>query len=472
MYYSNSTDFQQGPCPWFVQGLFNLMDRIDPVSHCDEIGACGELWFEPTQSVPELNELPKKAKNGICSTCQLMIQQVKDTLDDPETVDDVRKKLDSLCDFLRIVNQDRQCRQQVDNYLDQVIDFIKSVDPKAYCASIHLCDGKARVRVDSKHDYPQLADFNNFGIETSVVVGDAKVKDINTVARPMLGPNCALCKTIVKELFHFLKENKTESNIQAALERVCDIIHHHHPEKVGECREMVKAYARELIQLLVDETNPDLICTLIEQCTYQEKEKAVTLGEFITKLSPAIDRGSVESCLECKMFIQFLRNKIDKPQSEEKIKQFLLKQLCDTLDDQDLKTSCENLIHTYADVIFKAVIEELNPEKACVALDACTKRTNLPQDDMIFESQLQQETLQQVPTKCSTCMEVTDQIDQFMSTSPIHDLSTVIDNICPKVYNKQGCDDIMKNNGYTIVGDIIMLKDSLQICSELEYCAI
>lgn len=488
------------------------MDRVDTIKHCDEIGACGLSNFElrkPSSRI-STSSSHNNGQESICNVCQEIVQEVKAVLEDTDEINDARQKLDTLCDYLKVVNVDQECRQQIDKYLDEAVAFVKSIDPLNYCRSLSLCDSrmtsmsKPNNQKSSSSVSNVFANFNKFGIETGVSIGApvASNKDImstkqNDEFKTTRGPFCMLCKTVVKELFHFLKENRTEANIKYALDEICQIVYSDH-DKIKECDQMIDTYTRELIEFLAAETDPDLICILLEQCTYHARPEEttplphdlkklsssddiriqdLTLGQFINRLEPI---ESFQTCIECKVFIKYLRNLIREPVTKEKIKSVLLEKLCNNLEDEELKRSCKRLIDNYADIFFKAVVEELNPETACIELQACPNKTQLPTESIVFDL-LSLDTDEKSATEaklenrqpCDACLALVIEFDSYMSTNTMsRDTQFLIDKFCVPMDDPIMCANIIERSAQQIIHHMIAMKEPYEICALEKYCRV
>lgn len=510
-YYPPSSDYQN-PCSWFVNGIFFVMDRTDPVYHCDQIGACGK----PTNLV-QINRRPvdtqlmsSGAKDSFCGVCEQLVNEAKAVLDSPMAIDTTKKQLEFFCDYLAVVGLSKECKQQVGKYIDQAVEFVHEIDPLGYCQSIQLCEYK-------KPTY--TLDKNNLEyIDLLMSTPRELIKDSQMLAqydeirskesKPLRGPNCILCKTIVKELFHFLKENKTEENIRYGLDQICKLIYTD-KDKLSECDDMVDGYARELIEFLAAESDPNLICILIDQCTYNKnvqrlpeaitkqqagssldvstqdsnmevssrKSQVTNLAEFMTSLDPTI--GSFETCLECKVFIRYLRDQIDKPLTEAKIKELILTKLCNNLGDKELQGSCKNLVDSYADIFFKAVVMELNPESACVAMAACRNKTLEPLEAIVNTDkqtlgspifQLGPVVGESTLDQCSFCVKLVDEFDEFVSTHPDESESISKQVLCDKFEDQARCGKIFEESSEAILRHVADMKGSMEVCQERGYC--
>lgn len=532
LYYPKSTDYQTGPCPVFVESLFYVFDHIDPVMHCDQIGACDASTTLNT----DIASTKQGGQDVFCNVCEQAVQQVKDQLNDPQVIDDMHKQADALCDYLKVIDADKECRMTIDKYLDQLIDFVRHMDPQKYCESLGVCkpnplvvDGSLGAMQLPGKQYPVLADFNNFGLESTVKINSQVVKDIDSSAHPQ-PPMCKFCKVIVMELFKFLKDDRTEASVRNALDSICDRVYSN-PDKRQQCEGMVKAYSRELIQLLVDETDPNMICTLIEQCIFPKAIKGaadnyiktstvsadlkpaepIDLGTFISLLDSSVPPRSTRACLECKLFIKYLQNELDDPKSEEDIKSWLLNNLCETIEDDNTKKQCNDLIIQYTDIFFKAVKQSLNPQEACADLGACTKRHWLPifmpaipvrsvestlsaiivdLDPKVDDSETikhpmlaksNQSTTSTTPAPgdnnpvCDQCVEVVKQIDDYVSTHSLdQDVNVLIDQVCKKLPSSSlvdECTTIVRLYGTKIADYIAQMHNPLQVCQKIYLCS-
>jgi saposin len=74
---------------------------------------------------------------------------------------------------------------------------------------------------------------------------------------------CALCKYVVSYLDTVLQSNKSEAAIEAALEKVCNIL----PASLKpQCTTFVDTYGPILAQLLTKYITPDQVCDALKLC--------------------------------------------------------------------------------------------------------------------------------------------------------------------------------------------------------------
>lgn len=544
LYYPPSIDFRHGSCDLFVHGVFMVLQKIDPVHHCDEIGACGEVNDKSNDImiVNDEQDAPPKVGNIVCDVCEQIIQQFQKQIDDPTFIDQLHKQMEAFCDYLKVVDMDKECRQMANKYIDQAIDFIRHVSPVKYCKSIQLCTAAQEKRKQLLA--PSLVDFHGFGLETGVELNGQVIRDIDEINPPSIyktdedlneaslthhknGPNCMVCKVIVRELSRFIKNNRTEEYIENSLLRVCSLVFKKGSANLEQCNEMVSAYTKELVQLLADESNPEVVCMLIEQCTYQadknqsqarqqqqlkqqllttqsvttlshinqqqptyDNDEQANFGDFINKMDPEIPSNSLRTCVECKLFIRYLQETFQDQKNRESFKEYLIENLCQSLKEREVKDSCTKMVNQYGDYFFKAVAEQLDPGTVCAELKACRKRreplliklvsqiSNLPET-------IEEDVMGHVPPAvkplntyrsavCDQCVDVITKLDEYLSDHSVdHDMSVLIDQVCDKLPDQQSqdtCALIVKTLGQKIIETLHTMDNPKQVCQLIYLC--
>ena len=82
-----------------------------------------------------------------------------------------------------------------------------------------------------------------------------------------------------------------QAELEQALDKMCDLL----PSSVkDECSALVKQYGPTLIQLLVQEVQPDAVCAALQLC----KSTSVAVKPAVTVKS--------EACDLCKLAVQYL----------------------------------------------------------------------------------------------------------------------------------------------------------------------
>lgn len=500
MYYPASTDFQQGPCPVFVGAFFEILARVDPVYHCDQIGACGAP-DQPHQELPVSAAL--QDEGPICKVCEQMVEQVKQQLEDPDFVQETKERIDAFCSYLKPIGEEEVCRQMLRQNLDEAIEFIEAIEPLKYCQSMRLCS--QRRLPESRTKLPTLANFYNFGIETSVELGGKVIKDVSQLDRQP--PTCMICELAIRELVHFLGNNRTEAAIDKGLDEICYVAYRD-PSAQRSCERLVATYSKEIIQMLSAMSDAKAICIALQQCVFKTSEVLgqepksvatledpdITMSKFISMLDPTIRAGSLRSCVECKLFVNYLKTTLDGRQSQEELKGWLIKNLCDSLGDESMKASCRSLVEKNAAEFFNAIAANLDPQATCQELGACKQRRY----PLVFDFSVKQSpvtfTLEPKPSLvsvkeqtvagpkikkpatpfCDGCVQVVRKIDEYLSTNSIEDdVNQLITGVCDKLpldKLKNGCTRLVEYYGKEIMEHISVMDDPLHLCTKITLC--
>lgn len=370
-------------------------------------------------------------------------------------------------------------------------------------------------------------------------------------------PACGFCKTLVKEMFNFLRDNRTEESVRDSLDKVCDLIFKD-KSRNQQCNHFVATYSKELVEILVDETDPELICMLLGQCVYEVKKttvyedsepqpleetevaksdegstesdassKNIGLSEFISLLDPSIATGSARTCIECKLFINYLQTTVQDPKSQEEIKDWLLKNLCDSLMENELKSSCRNMVNLNAKAFFQAIAAQLDAKTTCVEFGACRRGIFLidnllrkpitnevpvrPTESSAFPDKFYRLSLyndvmeliakmddkldapveeksesvvlstssssndnQEKSAVCDQCVQIVTKLDEYISSHTVdHDVDVLVEEVCNKIPQenaKNECTLLVKAFGEDIIQAISTMKNPQELCSRIMLC--
>ena len=86
------------------------------------------------------------------------------------------------------------------------------------------------------------------------------------VVEVMDKPGCIMCEYVIHKVQHFLSDNKTEEEIEHALEQVCGYM----PKAVKpQCEHVVETYGTAIIEMLANGVDPKEVCTMMHLCDQQ-----------------------------------------------------------------------------------------------------------------------------------------------------------------------------------------------------------
>ncbi|KAA0703802.1 hypothetical protein E1301_Tti000554 [Triplophysa tibetana] len=190
------------------------------------------------------------ANGNICQDCTQIFEALMDLLSDKEFQDRIINILDDVCDKMPL-QVTEICHTQVEKIIPIAIGFLTScMKPDQICKTLGLCEGR---------DGGEMRDLLLNHISKTVTMPTIK-----------LGASiqCSLCTYTVSTLENLFPKDRTESAITALFERLCSEL----PAMAqSQCNKMVEKYVKLLIDMLLNKTSPNFICTLLHLCGMQEE---------------------------------------------------------------------------------------------------------------------------------------------------------------------------------------------------------
>merc|ERR1712203_464587 len=224
-----------------------------------------------------------------------------------------------------------QCTTFVDTYTEMIIDMLtKDVTPEMICSNLGLCTGQ----------FEQLPP-PMVKVET-VRVGGPKVG----------GAYCTLCEAVVTSLDSSIQDKTNEAQIKQALDVLCyGLSAPVHKEGI----KLIDQYTDELVDMIVKEYPPNVICNELGLCVDHEiASNAIPPVSFETiKVATPLDNSV--SCEMCEFAISVIDERLDDEATIDQIErevQFVCSYLPGSIGDK-----CEELVD-------KKVCSELLPSCA------------------------------------------------------------------------------------------------------------
>ncbi|XP_063043745.1 prosaposin [Engraulis encrasicolus] len=244
--------------------------------------AGGIVAAEDLDTVPE--ELPAVTIDT-CKTCSEIIDLVKDLLSDTRVQGMITHDLDLVCEKLGSPVPVKACKDAVEKNLPVAFTlFSNVVDAGKVCDWLGLC------AVEGDHRLQQVMTKLLTALESS----DLQVG---------FSLQCKFCVYLLQFLENILPVEKTETAVAHALERVCGLLPSAYRQ---QCEDFIEAYSKKLIEMLLDKSSPQTICTLLLIC--RGMEEAPAIGSHMSgyacavtsykcrNLLTAIECGAVEFC--------------------------------------------------------------------------------------------------------------------------------------------------------------------------------
>jgi saposin len=168
------------------------------------------------------------------------------------------------------------------------------------------------------------------------------------------------------ELKKLIGDNATEEEVMLALEKVCSIL----PKTVVEaCTSFVDVYGKAIIELLLQELDPEQVCTQIGLCGSAAK---LPVSSATTTVAPRPVVGETEQCVVCETIIQYLEALMEQNATEVEI-EMILERICNYLPNP-MATSCENFVKQYGDLIIQYITTFASPKEVCSLMGVCSNK--------------------------------------------------------------------------------------------------
>lgn len=420
--------------------LFELLvDELDPEARCQSLGFCQAavntqalLRLASPKQALEHKAQPIKPGQVMagkavsageqCVVCELVVKEVDSLIADNATEKEILKTLDEVCAILPSAIKDT-CTQFVDTYGPLVLNLLlKELTPDQVCAAIGLCD---------------------------------------STKTPLTAPStkCVLCEFVIKELDSLLGDNATEKEIIQAVDEVCSEL----PDTIKEtCNTFVNQYGPPVIALLLQELDPQQVCTAIKLCSSSVKK-----SETLT-FKPVKVKASAQ-CTLCEFVMQELDSLLKDNATEQEILDDLDK-VCSIMP-KSIKKDCTDFVNTYGRVVINLLAQELKPSVVCAAMGLCPGK-------VLLKKQLLMSTPKKVsasdPELCGVCETVIQYVDSLLEEkATIEEIEQVLDKVCNFLPDniKQQCDDLVKQYGPDIIKMIAEVMDPKEICTTIGLCS-
>ncbi|XP_028915571.1 prosaposin isoform X1 [Ornithorhynchus anatinus] len=298
-----------------------------------------------------------KAGGDVCKDCIQLVADVQDAMKTNSSfVESLVAHAKEQCDHLGPAIAD-MCKNYINQYSDLVVQMVlhmQDQQPKDICGMAGFCSSSNQMplqaltpaKVAAADEIPALE------LVAPIMSNEAQVKS---------GPTCELCEYVIKEITKLLEDNKTEENVIHAVEKVCSIL----PKSMTqECQDLVEAYGKSIVELLLEEASPQLVCSMLGLCAGRRPAQTVHLAELKAE-KPKI-RGF---CDVCKKLVGYLDHNLEQNSTKQEILAGLEKG-CSFLPDPYQK-QCDEFVDEYEPVLIEILVEMMDPNFVCLKIGAC-----------------------------------------------------------------------------------------------------
>jgi len=242
----------------------------------------------------------------------------------------------------------------VDTYTDMIIDMLtKDVTPEMICTNLGLCD-------------------NNLAKTIRMV----EVETLRTGGPRVGGAYCTLCDVVISNLDSQLQDKTNEEEIKSALDVLCTGLS---TPVHKECLKLVSQYTEEIVDMVVNDYPPHVICSELGLCVDHEiSSNAIPqVEDLVIVRVPTVVEASVP-CEMCEFAVKVLDERLGDTATIDQVErevQFVCSYLPGSIGD-----TCEQLVDKYGDKLIAALIkEEMDPKKVCSSLlPSCSSQQSQP----------------------------------------------------------------------------------------------
>ncbi|XP_025114788.1 uncharacterized protein LOC112576500 isoform X2 [Pomacea canaliculata] len=411
-----------------------ITEELKPEEICSLLGLCSQ-GNRDQEAKPVMEEgKPKLSAGPICELCKVVLTTLDSLVEKNSTVDDIQKGLDKVCSLFpgTIASQ---CRQLVAQYSPEIVQLLlQQLNPSDICLILDLCTKAGNV-------------------QNEAAVGELK---------PSAGPICDLCKEVLQKVDTLLEKNRTVDDIEKALDQVCRLF----PASIAsQCRQLVAQYAPALIDLIVEELQPDEICSLLKLCSQSNK----AAGRELITINSEQKLSAGPICDLCKQVLQTLDSLLEKNRTVDDIEK-ALDQVC-RLFPATIASQCRQLVGQYAPQIIEYIADELKPEEICSLLKLCSQGKKVQGKELTTAADEQKPAAGPI---CDLCKEVLQAVDSLLEKNrTVDDIEKALDQVCrlfPATISSQ-CRQLVGQYAPQIIEYIAEELKPEEICSLLGLCS-
>ncbi|KAM9989849.1 hypothetical protein ACTFIY_005887 [Dictyostelium cf. discoideum] len=175
---------------------------------------------------------------------------------------------------------------------------------------------------------------------------------------------CDVCNYVVTMVEVFVEQNRSETYISNSLEKVCEIIPRE--DYKSTCRQIVLAYTKDIIQLIINREPSEKVCQEIKVCPLPTPSPSKQVEPILSKRN----ENDALQCTICKLVATKLEEYIQSNKTIEEIENEL-DDFCKIAFEKD-PTQCQGFVQQYVPMILSFIKSKEDPTQACIKLKFCT----------------------------------------------------------------------------------------------------
>ncbi|XP_034940789.1 prosaposin [Chelonus insularis] len=411
-----------------------------PKTEADEMQLPIKLMYDSDSILDMPNMDPHGQKK--CEFCEYILHYLQNIITIPSTENELKNIFGKVCTKLPD-SIGGMCKEFLDQYGDALIALlVQEIDPSTICPLLHVCPSDQMMVA-----WEQLP----------------KDKMIETELKDK--PSCPLCLLAVEQIENVIKQNTTEANIEHELDKLCL----HLPKSLNEqCVDFVKAYSKELIEMLILDLSPQEICVFLKLCDEKKKIMPDNFpqdkdGEIMTNEIPDFPIKSQKpvkedtKCVICETVMGYIEKQMKNKSTKEEIES-IIHTVCNDLPGAKLKNKCNHFVDQYGEFVIQMLSDDITPREICTVLDLC-------QENM-------QQFMESVD-KCALCEAILSYIDKELSDPKLDKkIEDITANICDMIpaAKRNKCVMLMEIYEQSIINLVTSHEYTSKICSRIGLC--
>ncbi|XP_048248448.1 uncharacterized protein LOC124149338 isoform X6 [Haliotis rufescens] len=440
-----------------------LVDNVHPYVMCSTLEMC------PVEHVEhEETQVEHVSKTTLCEFCQFAINIVERYVQKNASIPKINETLYNFCNDLPDPLKS-ECLQ----FAPAVVKALaEGVDPHQACVKAHVCPSETQ-----EHPLTWNAVTcdvcNNVAEKMFHEDAGAVCMDLKICLRPTLpavqrevrqepqqevgaGPGCELCEFLVNTIDQYLKQNKSETAINATVTKICNDL----PEPL---KDTCTGFAPQLVKLLAEGVDPKQACTKIGLCSSSEEEhieEHVEHEEHHEEQNVAAGPG----CELC----QFLINTIDQYLKENKTEAAInatVTNFCNELPEP-LKDTCTG----FAPQLVKMLAEGVDPKQACTKIGLCSSSEEEHIEEHVEHEEHHEEQNVAAGPGCELCQFLINTIDQYLKENKTEAaINATVTNFCNEL--PEPLKDTCTGFAPQLVKMLAEGVDPKQACTKIGLCS-
>jgi len=452
-------------CHSFVQTYSDalialLIQDIDPKEICPRLYICPnnskdfEVFSpEPVNKPIEVTINAKTSGSEKCPLCLFAVQEAVTLIKDDKSVENIKRTLKGLCSHFKNKLQS-ECNDFVETYTAELLNMLADdYTPQQICVYLHVCtDGMKSTNVP-------------------ITGGDIftnEIPDYTYNGRPIknedvefaVTPNCIICEQVIKEIEKNIRDKKSKEDIKRALEHACDRLY----KLKNKCNNMIDKYGDKIVDLLLQEMTPKVLCSEIGMCITNEdnlqidEALQVNIIAIPSKIEQTTSVGHVSdspACVICEYVMSQLEIELKDKKTQTDIED-TVRNICHKMP-KTVDSKCTKFVDDYGTLII-TLIATTPPKELCTQMQLCSAAARMESKIEVIE--------------CAICHESTQALVKILADQNMeHTVEHVMEKICSHIPAKyyERCITLVESYGQSMIN--IISKGELQtVCSQIGMC--